>query len=221
MTININPNLTRTTADARYLKLNQSTPQTIIEGSPTFTEGLTAGGATNYTTHASDGTISFTGTSGIVIPHLMQSDSTDQSISSVTAEQVITFDTDVHHNMIARTSSSRFTIVKTGSYLITFSGIASSNLPGKIVAIWLKIGGTNVGNSATYYTFKSANAGTVIAVNFLEHFDATNYFEFWCWGNDAGIKWDATAAVTNNPGVTPAIPACPSIIITCNYVSKD
>lgn len=26
---------------------------------------------------------------------------------------------------------------------------------------------------------------------------------------------------TANPGVTPARPACPSIIMTCNYVGKD
>jgi hypothetical protein len=153
--------------------------------------------------------------------HLMQSDNTDQSITSATAEQIITFDTDVHHHDFTRVSSSRFKIKHKGSYLITFSGIAQSAVAGKIVCIWLKINGANAANSATYYTFKSANANTVIAVNFMVHFEENDYFEFWSWGNDTGIKWDYTAAVAVNPGVTPAIPACPSIIITANFVSGD
>lgn len=153
--------------------------------------------------------------------HLMQSDNTDQNIASTTADQVITFDTDVHHYAIERTSSSRFTVRQDGSYLITFSAIVLSAVAGKIMAIWMKLNGNNVANSATYYTFKSANANTVVTVTFLYHFTSGNYFELWWWGNDTGIKLDFTAAVAANPGVTPAIPACPSIIMTCNYVGSD
>lgn len=156
-----------------------------------------------------------------VLPHLMQSDTTDQSIASTTAEQVITFDTDVHHSQITRTSSSRFTITKTGSYLITFSALVASTLPGKRIAIWFKVNGSNVANSSTYYDFKSANANTVVAVTFLEHFEVGDYFELWMWGNDTGIRLDGIAAVAANPGVTPAIPACPSIIMTCNFTGRD
>lgn len=180
-----------------------------------------AGAPTNYTKFDADGTISFTGTSGIIIPHLMQSDNTDQSITDVTEEQVITFDTDVHHLGITRTSSSRFTITKEASYLITFSAVVSSSVAGKKLVIWMKKNGTNVDASATYYTFKSANANTIITVTFLYHFAVNDYFELWMYGNDTGIKLDYSAAVADSPGVTPAIPACPSIILTCNYVSKD
>lgn len=181
------------------------------------------GGTTNYTTISSTGDISFTGTAGIVLPHLMQSDSTDQTISSAVEEQVITFDTDVHHAGITRTSSSRFTIPKEGSYLITFSAIAicADAVPGKKINIWLKINGTNVANSNTLYTFKSQNMNTVITVTYIVHFAANDYFELWMYGNDTDIKLDATAAVADSEGVTPAIPACPSIIMTCNYSGKD
>ena len=33
-----------------------------------------------------------------------------------------------------------------------------------------------------------------------------------------GCKWDYTPAVVANPGVTPARPACPSIVFTCNRI---
>jgi hypothetical protein len=179
------------------------------------------GDGTNYTNINTTGDISLMGTAGIVLPHLMQSDTTDQSISSAVEEQIITFNTDNHHNGITRTSSSRFTVLKESSYLITFSAVVQSAVAGKQLVIWLKINGNNVTNSATYYTFKSANATTVVTVTFIEHFDANDYFELWMYGNDTGIKLDSTAAVADSPGVTPAIPVCPGIILTCNYCGKD
>jgi len=158
---------------------------------------------------------------GFIVPHLMQSDTTDQAIADVTEEQVITFNTDVHHAGITRTSSSRFTITQAASYLLTFSAVAIASVAGKKIAIWLKIGGVTIANSSTYYIFKSANANTVIKVTFIEHFTAAQYFEFWMWGDHVGVKLDAIAEVADNPGVTPNIPACPSIIMTANYVGRD
>ena len=152
---------------------------------------------------------------GIKMPHLEQSDTTDQAIANVSNAQVITFNTDSHHQDITRTSSSRFTITRAGSYLITFSGIAKG-ATGKLIEVWLRLNGNDVANSNTIYTFKGSALLTVIAVNFLHHFAANDYFEFWTWGDDTSSTWEATAA-----GTTPTRPACPSIIITCNFVSGD
>lgn len=150
------------------------------------------------------------------VPHLMQSDSTDQAIADVGAAQVITFDTDVHHKGFIRTSPSRFTVQKAGSYLITFSGIVLSAVASTRIEVWLRLNGSDVANSNTVYTFKAANANTVIAVSFIEHFAVDDYFEFWTWGDNTGAKWDATAAAG-----TPDRPAAPSIIITCSFLSAD
>lgn len=158
----------------------------------------------------------------LVVPHMQQSDNTDQSITAagVTGGQVITFDTDVHHKDITRTSSSRFTIVYPGSYLICFSGVTMGAI-NEYIAVWLKKNGTNVANSNTLYQYKANNATTVIAVSFIERFERNDYFEFWTWGTSTSSKWDYTAAVAEVPGVTPARPACPSIIITAQFVSED
>lgn len=171
-------------------------------GSPRYEDGITYGMET------------------MLLPHLMQSDNTDQSADG-TGEKVITFDTDVHHHNITRTSSSRFTLVKRGSYLITFSAVVLSSIAGKKMAVWLKVNGTNVADSATYYMFKSANANTVVTVTFIQHFEANDYFELWWWGDDAGVKLDYTAALAAVGGVNPAVPACPSIIMTANFLSND
>lgn len=173
------------------------------------------GGVTNYTQISSTGDITLTGTAGIIIPHLEQIDTTTQSIANTANAQVITFNTDVHHNGITRTSSSRFTILKQGSYLITFSGVAQG-ATGKVINVWLRINGSDVANSNTDYTFKSNNATTVITVTFLEHFNVNDYFELWTWGDSTNNQWYAKAA-----GTSPTRPAVPSFIMTCNYIGKD
>jgi hypothetical protein len=150
-----------------------------------------------------------------VVPHLMQSDSTDQAIANINNAQIITFDTDVHHHKITRTSSSRFTILLPGSYLIAFSGVCIG-AAGKVLNVWLRVNDVDVDNSNTIYAFKTTGVGGVVAVTFIQHFVAGDYFEFWTWGDSTSNKWDATAA-----GVSPTRPACPSIIITANYVDGD
>jgi hypothetical protein len=150
----------------------------------------------------------------------MQSDTTDQAIADVTEEQIITFNTDVHHAGWTRTSSSRFTCTKKGSYHLDFSA-CTVGASGKIIVIWPKINGTNVSNSSTYYTFKSTGNNAIMTVAYLEHFDVGDYFELWMWGDSTTNKLYAISAVADNPGVTPAIPACPSIILTINYSGVD
>jgi len=149
-------------------------------------------------------------------PHLMQSDTTDQSISNTSNAQVITFNTDVHHHGIERTSSSRFTITdKAGSYLIAFSGVAVG-ATSKEIDMWLRVNDDDVAGSNTIYFFKTTGVGGIVAVTFIQHFDIGDYFEFWTWGDSTACKWDAIAA-----GESPTRPACPSIIITANFIEED
>lgn len=173
------------------------------------------GGTTNSIQISKGGSLTLNGTGAIHLPHMMQSDTTDQAIANVANAQVITFDTDNHHENITRTSSSRFTATKKGSYLITFSGIAQGTAT-KRLEFWLRVNGNDIANSNTAYVFKGTAQGAVIACSFIEHLEVNDYFEFWTWGDDVTCKWDATAA-----GTSPTRPAIPSIIMTCNYVSGD
>jgi hypothetical protein len=147
------------------------------------------------------------------VPYLTQADSTDQAIANITLAQVITFDTDIYHSGITRTSASRFTITQAGAYMICFSGIASG-ATGKVIEAWIRVDGTDVPSSNTIYTFKGVGLTTIIAVSFIHVFTAGQYFEWWTWGDSTSCQWEATAA-----GSTPTRPACPSIIMTCNKIS--
>lgn len=173
------------------------------------------GGVTNYMQISSIGEVNFVGTAGLLIPHMMQSDSTDQAILSAANAQVINFNTDVHHSRITRTDSNTFTIIRPGSYLICFSGVTMGVI-NEYIHVWLRINGTDVANSNTIYQYKSNNGTAIVAVSFVQHFEVGDYFQFWTWGTSVNDKWDATAALS-----TPTRPACPSIIMTANYIGKD
>lgn len=152
---------------------------------------------------------------GIQLPHLEQIDTTDQSISNVNNAQVITFNTDTHHFGITITSSSRFTITRRASYMISFSGVCVGQ-SGKLLEVWLRINGVDVANSNTIYQFKATGSVGIVAVSFLEHFNMGDYFEFWTWGDDLSSTWKSTAA-----GALPTRPGCPCIIMTCSYAGRD
>ena len=78
------------------------------------------------------------------------------------------------------------------------------------------VNGTDVTNSNTIYCFKTTGTAGLTSVTFIQHFNTGDYFEFWTWGDSTNNQWEATAA-----GTTPTRPACPSIIITANFIESD
>jgi hypothetical protein len=155
------------------------------------------------------------------IPYLSQYDTTSQEITTAGTPQLMTFDTDVYHSDITRTSSSRFTVIYAGTYLVAFSGIA--DLKGganRHLEVFIKVGGAAVTNSNRVVHLPTASIETTVAVTFLVELAATNYFELWTSGDVSagatGVQWLAAAAAATPGGLV----GCPSLIMTCNMVSR-
>lgn len=151
-----------------------------------------------------------------VMPYTMQSDSTTQSIANIANVQVITFNTTEVLSGITKTSTSRFTIITPGTYLITFSGVKNlaATPGGKYICIWLRVDGADVPRSNTRTQLPNVNSEETVVVPFEYTFTAGQYFELWTWGNSTSCQWLATAAA-----VGPVRPAVPSVIMTVNMVS--
>jgi hypothetical protein len=148
-------------------------------------------------------------------PFLLQSSSASQGIANASNAQVLTFSTDTYHSAITRTSQSRFTITKAGTYLITFSGLADCTAEdNKHIEIWMRVNGSDIAASNTRVQIPTVNIEMTVAVNFLQTFAADDYFELWTSGDSTAVRWVATAAGTN-----PTRPASPSIILTANWIS--
>ena len=185
-------------------------------------DATTIGDGTNEMAVSGTGVASFNGTGGIVLPHMMQSDSTNQAVATANIAQVVTFNTDVHHSGITVTSSSRFTITKEAAYLIAISALVDTTVANKQIEVWLRVNGSDVANTNTVVKMTGTGEYT-LAVTFIQHFDATDYFEFWMTGDNTACRLKATAAVdeVGDPVTVSARPACPSIIMTVNYTGLD
>jgi len=151
-----------------------------------------------------------------VMPYAMASDSTTQSIANIANAQVITFNTSELLSGITRTSSSRYTIITAGTYLIALSAIYNlAQTPGdKHIELWMRVDGVDVPRSNTRVHIVDVNVAATLAVTLLYTFTAGQYFEIWTWGDDTDCQWLATAA-----GALPTRPAVPSVIMTVNMVS--
>ena len=111
--------------------------------------------------------------------------------------------------------SSRISIVKTGTYLITFSAVGKSNSPGVTLDIWLKVNGVNVPRSDTLSRFVGSANERIITVTFIYPFNAGDYFELAMHSDNNGTQIIATGSTTGPPPT----PACPSIILTINKIA--
>lgn len=138
-----------------------------------------------------------------------------QSIANIANAQAITYNLSIDAVGISVVSNSQITLPDTGPYVLSFSAIghnpgASS---GKWFNIFMKKNGTTVDNSSTIVSLIKDNPVTVVATFVVEATNANDYFEFFMAGETTSCQILATAAQAAVPGVSPAMPACPSIIV--------
>lgn len=155
---------------------------------------------------------------GALLPFMNVSSPITQAITNVANAQVLTFaDTDLLSSSgLTRTSTSRTTVTKEGTYEIVFSGIVSlaATPPNKHIEVWLRVDGVDVPRSNTRVEITNVNTEMTVAVALQYKFNAGQYFEIWTWGDDTDCRWLATAAA-----VGPVRPATPSVIMTVKMIS--
>lgn len=136
---------------------------------------------------------------------------------SISAGTVMTVSqTDVADG-ITVASTSRFTVPNTGVYNLQFSSqFTNSESTQEDIAIWVKINGTDVSNTASIVTVAGrknpATPGKLIAGwNFFLNMNANQYAE---------LAWQPTSANVTMSAITTAAtyPAVPSVIVTMNQV---
>lgn len=150
-----------------------------------------------------------------VVPRGTFASSQTQSIANIANSQAITLNQSIDNVGITITSSSRITLPDTGPYVLSFSAIghnpgASS---GKWLNIFMKKNGNIVDNSSTIVTLIKDNPVTVVATFVVECTVAGDYFEFFMAGETTSCQILATAAQAAVPSTSPAMPACPSIVV--------
>ena len=153
---------------------------------------------------------------------------TDQVAASLGTAYAVTYDTTDFPNGITVTNNSRITFAESGIYTITYSiQFENDNNTSETVDIWLRYGNTDIAGTNSRFGIpprKSAGVpSTLIAVTPIT-VDIENdgdYIQIMWHPSDLGVTIEHYDAVTASPGVTPAIPATPSVIVGVTFISAQ
>jgi hypothetical protein len=161
----------------------------------------------------------------LLTPYNQFTSSTDQTAANTYTAYPVTYDTSDFTDTITLVSSSRITVGHAGVYQFTFS-IQFENTTNSTqnVSIWFRKNGTDIASSNSSFGLaarKSAGvaAGLIAVTPFMVNLAANDYIELVWHTADTGVSIQAIPAVAASPGVTPAIPATPSVILTVRFIS--
>ena len=151
----------------------------------------------------------------------------DQTGAVATATAV-TFNVDDFPDSILIVSNSRITFAQKGVYRLTYSlSFTNPTNDRQEIDIWYRYKGTDIADSNSRFSVpqrKSSGANSyLIAVTpyMIDVVADNDYVEIMWRVTDVTVTMDAIPAVAANPGVTPAIPATPSAILTVEFKSAQ
>lgn len=151
----------------------------------------------------------------------------DQTGAVATAT-AITFNTDEFPDSISIVSNSRITFGQQGVYLLTYSlAFTNPTNDAQDIDIWYRYKGTDIANSNSKFSIparkSTGNNSYLIAVTpyMIDVVANNDYVELMFRVTDASVVLEHLNAVTASPGVTPAIPATPSAILTVQFISAQ
>lgn len=132
---------------------------------------------------------------------------------------VMTFDTVGLSSFISIVDGSKITFARGGVYNLQFSTQIDKTDSGRdSVEIWLRKNGADVVWTNTWIQADNNDAKVVAAWNFMFQVNAGDFMELAWWSADTSLRLFARAAQAAVPGVSPALPAIPSVILTVQNV---
>lgn len=148
-------------------------------------------------------------------PYATLSSSQTQNIVSASSSQAVTYNIIGTAKGISLVGGSRIVLPQIGNYALTFSAIGSNSGSSSTrwVNLFLKKNGVNVDNSSTIVTLSKQVPAAIVATFDIAAVQSGDYYELFFAGESSDCQLLATAAQAAVPGVSPAMPACPSIIV--------
>ena len=164
----------------------------------------------------------------ISTPYNQLISNTDQAAGALGTAYAVTYDTTDFPDGITVTNNSRITFAESGVYVIIYSiQFENDNNTTETIDIWFRYEGTNIAGSNSRFGIpprKSAGVpSTLIAVTpfTVDIENDGDYVEIMWHPSDLGVTIEHYNAVAASPGVTPAIPATPSVIVGVTFVSAQ
>lgn len=138
-----------------------------------------------------------------------------QAVADAAASQAITYNITAVNKGITLVANTKITLPQVGNYALSFSAIGhndgSSNT--RWMNIFLKKNGNLYDNSSTIVTLSKQVPATIVATFDVECLTAGDYYEIFLAGEATDCEILATPAQAAVPATSPAMPACPSIVV--------
>lgn len=163
----------------------------------------------------------------INLPYNQFQSNTDQTAANTYTAYAITYDVSDYPDGISLSSGSHINVAHDGIYLFTFSiQFQNDTNATETVDVWFRKNGTDVANSNSQFSLPARkSAGTpasLIAVTpFMIDLNPGDYIEIMWRPSVTTLSIQQLPAVTASPGVTPAIPATPAVLLTAQFVSAQ
>ena len=152
----------------------------------------------------------------------------DQTAASVANAYAITYDTTDFPDGISVVSNSQITFAQTGIYNIVYSiQLKNTNNDLETVDIWFRKNGTDIANTNTRFAIparkSTGDPSYLVAVTpiMVDITAANQYIQIMWRVSNTAVTVEQLPAVAASPGVTPAIPATPSVIVGVTFISAQ
>lgn len=163
----------------------------------------------------------------IDFPYTQFQSNSDQTAANTYTAYAITYDVVDFAYGITLSNSSRVNVVHEGLYKFDYSISLENTVNDRVdVDIWFRKNGTDIADSNSKFSIaarkSTGSASYLIAVTpFMVELAAGDYVQIMWRTGDTGASIQALPAVVASPGVTPAIPATPSVLLSVQFVSAS
>lgn len=152
-------------------------------------------------------------------------DETDQAATTIADAYAMKYDSTDLTNGVYVSNNSRINVRNKGIYNFQFSSqFKNTDNDGHDVDIWFRVNGNDVPstNSKFFIPARKANndpSHLIAALNIFLDLNANDYVEIVWRVSNIAVSMEYFSAVNASAGVTPDIPATPSVIATVQYVA--
>jgi hypothetical protein len=137
-------------------------------------------------------------------------DTGDQAIAAVNVAQPVRFNQTYLNNgvVINGATTSEITVTYSGIYNFQFTGqLRSTSGSSKVVFVWLRRNGTNVGYSAREYSVSGSGKELEINWSFNIDLQAEQYIQIMIAADSTNLQLDTVAPTSPHPGISSAVVA--------------
>lgn len=152
----------------------------------------------------------------------------DQTAASVANAYAITYDVEEYPDGISVVSNSQITFDEPGIYNIAYSiQFKNTNNDLETIDVWLRKDGTDIANTNTRFAIparkSTGDPSYLVAVTpiMVDITAANQYIQLMWRVSNTAVTIEQLPAVAASPGVTPAIPATPSVIVGVTFISAQ